>query len=240
MQKPTHNETELVLLTESIYETPDPRKALDDPEGLSAVGGDLSSERLIHLYSEGFFPWYSEPDPILWWHPKKRCVLIPTHFHESRSLRKAHKKENWSFTINRDFSSVIEHCAQLRAKEGTWISADIKYAYQTLHQLGYAHSIEARINNELVGGFYGVAIGQMFFGESMFSLHPNASKMALRNFCQIAPQCKIQLIDCQVESDHLLTLGAELMHRDTFITSLDNLIVTPNKNLLLTNSGTFS
>lgn len=239
MQDHANNENELILLTESIYETPTPSKALDDPEGLSAVGGDLSSERLIHLYSKGFFPWYSDPDPILWWHPRERCVLVPSHFHESRSLKKAQKKENWSFTINQDFHTVIEHCANLRSDEGTWISNDIKQAYQTLHQLGYAHSIEARVDGRLVGGFYGVALGKVFFGESMFSLHPNASKMALRGFSKIAAQCHIELIDCQVESEHLLSLGAQLMPRDTFVKSLNKLIIEPNKNLTLLNLGTF-
>ncbi|MEL0622115.1 leucyl/phenylalanyl-tRNA--protein transferase [Marinomonas arenicola] len=239
MQEQENTEKELVLLTECIDDTPDPDKALDDPEGLSAVGGDLSPARLIHLYSKGFFPWYSEPDPILWWHPQERCVLRPPEFHESRSLRKARNKENWSFTINQDFQAVMEHCASLREKEGTWISSDIKQAYQALHVLGYAHSIEARVDNQLVGGFYGVAMGKVFFGESMFSLRPNASKMALNGFCKIASELEIELIDCQVESEHLLTLGAQLMPRKSFSSSLTELIITPNKNQLLANLGTF-
>ncbi|REG86756.1 leucyl/phenylalanyl-tRNA--protein transferase [Marinomonas pollencensis] len=239
MPEQDNTDKELILLTERIDETPDPSKALDDPEGLSAVGGDLSPERLIHLYSKGFFPWYSDPDPILWWHPKERCVLQPQHFHESRSLRKASKKENWSFTLNQEFQSVMSHCAALREKEGTWISDDIKQAYQSLHALGYAHSIEARIDGELVGGFYGVAMGKVFFGESMFSLCPNASKLALNQFCKFAQEYEIELIDCQVESDHLLSLGAQLMPRDDFSAALARLITTPNKNQFLTNLEAF-
>lgn len=231
---------ELLILSDDIFETPNPHSALEDPEGLSAVGGDLSSDRLIHLYSKGFFPWYSDPDPILWWHPKERCTLKPNEFHESRSLRKAANRENWSFSFNQDFSTVIHHCAELRAKnEGTWISDDIKNAYINLHKLGYAHSFESRINGKLVGGFYGIAMGKMFFGESMFSLHPNASKLALREFCRRADDHQIELIDCQVESDHLLTLGANLMTRETFICALETLITSPDKNDLLNNQAVF-
>lgn len=240
MQEDTNTQQELVLLTESIYETPDPNKALEEPEGLSAVGGDLSPKRLIHLYSKGFFPWYSDPDPILWWHPKERCTLIPSQFHASKSLKKSLKREPWSITINQDFQRVIDYCAKLRAdKEGTWISNDIKAAYTQLHKLGYAHSIEARLDGELVGGFYGVAMGNMFFGESMFSLSPNASKIALYNLCQNAQRCGIKLIDCQVESEHLLSLGAGLMQRKSFIKALSELIHIPNKNPVLTNLRSF-
>ncbi|SBS28808.1 Leucyl/phenylalanyl-tRNA--protein transferase [Marinomonas spartinae] len=231
---------ELVLLSDDVLDTPNPNKALDDPEGLSAVGGDLSSERLIHLYSKGFFPWYSDPDPILWWHPKERCALVPRAFHESRSLRKAANRDNWSFSLNQDFDSVIHHCAELRAqKEGTWISEDIKNAYKNLHKLGFAHSFESRINGKLVGGFYGVAMGKMFFGESMFSLYPNASKLALREFCRRSEEYQIELIDCQVESDHLLTLGATLMARSKFVHALEVLIPSPKKNDLLNNQAIF-
>jgi len=229
---------ELILLTESPYDTPNPNKALQDPEGLSAIGGDLSSTRLIHLYSKGFFPWFSDPDPILWWHPKKRCVLRPEKFHESKSLKKALRKEAWYFSVNKEFKSVISHCSALRAdKEGTWISDDIKNAYIELHKLGYAHSIEIWRDDILVGGFYGVAMGNLFFGESMFSLVPNASKVALKTFCDLAKQCCIELIDCQVESEHLLSLGAELIPRETFLSALDRLIPNIEKNTELLNIG---
>lgn len=242
----TDDTQELVLLTESPYDTPDPSKALQDPEGLSAIGGDLSTTRLIHLYSKGFFPWFSDPDPILWWHPRQRCVLKPADFHLSKSLKKALKKidqtaskhEQWFFSINQDFSAVINHCAGLRVnKEGTWISKDIKTAYQKLHKLGYAHSIEIWQNETLIGGFYGIAMGNMFFGESMFSLAPNASKVALKLFCELAQNCHIELIDCQVESKHLLSLGAKLIEREVFSKQLEQLIPATTTNPALIQLG---
>ncbi|MBJ7536671.1 leucyl/phenylalanyl-tRNA--protein transferase [Marinomonas transparens] len=224
-------DNELILLSESPYDTPTPNKALKDPEGLSAIGGDLSSARLIHLYSKGFFPWYSDPDPILWWHPELRCTLKPEQFHTSKSLKKSLKKQPWTFTVNQEFDLVIGYCSELRAdKEGTWISSDIQNAYKNLNTLGYAHSIEVWLNEALVGGFYGIAMGKMFFGESMFSLQPNASKIALKTFCSIARSCEIELIDCQVESEHLMTLGASLMPRNDFISSLEALIPSTEKN----------
>ena len=229
---------ELILLSESPYDTPNPNKALDDPEGLSAIGGDLSSTRLLHLYSKGFFPWFSDPDPILWWHPEQRCTLNPDHFHISKSLKKAIKKDQWLFSVNQEFESVIGYCSALRAdKEGTWISTDIKNAYTKLHKLGYAHSIEIWHKNKLVGGFYGIAMGNMFFGESMFSLIPNASKIALKKFCELTKDCGIELIDCQVESDHLLSLGAKKMPRENFCDALEQLIPNIKKNSVLINIG---
>ncbi|GAB3481401.1 leucyl/phenylalanyl-tRNA--protein transferase [Marinomonas epiphytica] len=231
MSSPENNSPELLLLSESPYETPDPNKALADPDGLAAVGGDLSSERLIHLYSKGFFPWFSEPDPILWWHPSERCTLNPALFHQSRSLSKAIKKAPWCYSFNQAFDQVIEHCADLRKhQEGTWISPEIQQAYRHLHTQGYAHSIEIWLNDELVGGFYGVAIGKMFFGESMFSLKANASKVALSTFCRLAQSLDIALIDCQVESEHLMSLGAELTPRTKFIRLLEELTYPLEKN----------
>ncbi|CUB02555.1 leucyl/phenylalanyl-tRNA--protein transferase [Marinomonas fungiae] len=227
----TENRPELVLLTESVLDTPDPFKALLDPEGLSAVGGDLRPERLIHLYQHGFFPWYSDPDPILWWHPLERCTLVPSKFHESRSLKKALKKNEWTWKINADFSRTINTCSQLRADaEGTWISNDVINAYCTLNQQGYAFSIEAFLDGELAGGFYGVAMGKMFFGESMFSLKDNGSKVALWQFCRLAQELGIELIDCQVYSDHLTSLGAQMMSKASFVRALQDLIPTPTQN----------
>ena len=228
----------LIQLSESPYDTPNPNCALRDPEGLSAVGGDLSSTRLIHLYSKGFFPWFSDPDPILWWHPEQRCTIYPKQFHLSTSLKKAIKKNAWSFSINQEFETVITHCSELRAdKEGTWISEDIKRAYTELNKLGYAHSIEVWQDKKLVGGFYGVAMGKMFFGESMFSLLPNASKIALKAFCELAEHCEIDLIDCQVESDHLLSLGATIIPRKIFCKTLEQLIQNPDTNKTLISIG---
>ncbi|NLQ16690.1 leucyl/phenylalanyl-tRNA--protein transferase [Marinomonas sp. M1K-6] len=238
MPDTAHDSQELILLSASPYDTPDPHKALQDPEGLAAVGGDLSTTRLIHLYSKGFFPWFSELDPILWWHPEQRCTLKPSHFHASKSLKKALKKTTWHCSVNQAFERVIYHCSALREdKEGTWISSDIKRAYTALHKLGYAHSIEVWQDNQLVGGFYGIAMGNMFFGESMFSLVPNASKIALQQFCVLAEKCDIELIDCQVESKHLLSLGAELMPRALFSDTLSRLIPTTTTNPTLLSIG---
>lgn len=239
MQDSTQNSSkspqELVLLTESIYDTPDPFKALEDPEGLSAVGGDLKPERLIHLYQHGFFPWYSEPDPILWWHPLERCTLIPSDFHASRSLRKSLKNKNWSWQINANFKQSIDICRKLRADaEGTWISTDIIEAYTKLNEKGYAFSVEAYLNDELAGGFYGVAMGGVFFGESMYSLKDNGSKVALWQFCQLAPELGIQMIDCQVYSHHLISLGAKMLNKADFVNALKRLIPNPYPNCQLT------
>ncbi|TDO99490.1 leucyl/phenylalanyl-tRNA--protein transferase [Marinomonas balearica] len=227
-------EKELLLLTDNPYDTPIPNLALDEPEGLAAVGGDLSLERLIHLYQLGFFPWYSDPDPILWWHPPHRCCLIPNDFHTSRSLKKSIKRGNWRWSINTCFETVIEKCSSLRAEnEGTWISEDIKNAYINLSKNGYAFSFEVWSENELAGGFYGVSLGHVFFGESMFSLKPNASKVALKFFTDHCNEWGIKLIDCQVESEHLISLGAKNFPREEFISELANFVENPSKNTTL-------
>lgn len=224
-------EPELVLLTESVKDTPDPFRALLDPEGLSAVGGDLKPERLIHLYQHGFFPWYSDPDPILWWHPLERCTLRPSAFHLSRSLKKSIKRQVWTWRINHDFEQVIDTCRSLRAEaEGTWISQDVMKAYTALAQRGYAFSMEVFLDGKLAGGFYGVAMDRVFFGESMFSLTNNGSKVALWQFCQLCPAIGIDLIDCQVHSDHLVSLGAQMQSKQSFVTELRKLIPIAGRN----------
>ena len=231
MDKTKHLEPELVLLTESIYDTPDPFRALTDPEGLSAIGGDLKPERLIHLYQRGFFPWFSEADPILWWHPLERCTLVPSEFHCSRSLKKALRKNAWSYQINANFQRTIQLCSELRAqKEGTWITEDIIQAYSGLNKLEYGFSIEVFCDGELAGGFYGVAMGKFFFGESMFSLKENGSKVALMQFCILCESLGIEQIDCQVESDHILSLGAQMRTKECFVADLKQLIPEPSKN----------
>lgn len=229
-------EKQLLILSEDTFELPDPTLALDDPDGLAAVGGDLKPERLIHLYQYGFFPWYSEPDPILWWHPSLRCQLRPEKFHTSKSLKKHIRQFSGAITINRTFETVISHCAQLRQEqEGTWISNEISEAFINLHKQGYAHSIEVWRNNKLIGGFYGIAMGRVFFGESMFSLEPNASKLALYCLCQKAKELNIDFIDCQVESEHLTSLGANLVPRTVFLQQLEKAIPQPTKNKLFVN-----
>lgn len=229
-----NEEKQLLIFSDDIFELPDPNCALDDPDGLAAVGGDLSSERLIHLYQHGFFPWYSDPDPILWWHPAQRCQLDPALFHRSKSLKKHIRQFSGEIRVNQAFEEVIQHCAQLRAaQEGTWISDDIKKAFIALHNQGYAHSIEVWRDDNLIGGFYGIAMGRFFFGESMFSLEKNASKLALFGLCQHAPSLNIDMIDCQVESEHLMTLGANLVDRCDFIEQLKTAIPQAKKNTAL-------
>jgi leucyl/phenylalanyl-tRNA--protein transferase len=230
----SHLEPELLILADDPHELPSPHKALHEPEGLAAIGGDLTPKRLLNMYQHGFFPWFSEQDPILWWHPAERCVIAPEAFHCNRSLRKAVKRGNWQWRINGDFGKVIRTCAALRAhEEGTWIVPEIEQAYTRLHKLGYAFSVEVYLDGELAGGFYGVAMGQQFYGESMFSLKPNGSKIALGQFCSLCPELGIRLIDCQVESDHLLTLGAKLMPRPEFVEVLKQHVPMQTPNLAL-------
>ncbi len=196
---------------------PDSSHALEDPNGLLAVGGDLSADRLLLAYSRGIFPWYSEGDPILWWTPDPRCVLFPDEFKISKTLRKAMKSNSFSLTWNQAFVAVMEGCAGPRSEdEGTWIDENMASAYQRLHRLGYAHSIDVWQQDTLVGGLYGVALGTCFFGESMFHRVTEASKVALAGLVWRARATDINLIDCQVSSDHLLSLGARNLPRQHF------------------------
>lgn len=198
-----------------------------DPDGLLAAGGDLSRERLIAAYSRGIFPWYSAGQPILWWSPDPRCVLLPSRFHASRSARKALRRNQASicFSLNHAFSDVIAACAE-RPNSGTWITEKMRDAFIALHVSGYAHSVEVWIDDTLAGGLYGLRLGQVFFGESMFSRHPGASRYALGLLCGLRQHLDIQLIDCQVYSDHLQSLGAQLMPREGFETRLRHLVKT--------------
>lgn len=197
---------------------PHPETALKEPDGLLAVGGDLSPERLLAAYRQGIFPWFSDDDPILWWSPNPRCVIFPEQIHISRSMRKHIRKGSYRVTFDEAFTEVIHACASTReASTGTWISAEMQQAYIALHQQGIAHSVEVWEKDQLIGGLYGLGIGKLFFGESMFSLRINASKIA---FIALANQLKIwgyPLIDCQVHNDHLESLGATNISRDEFI-----------------------
>jgi leucyl/phenylalanyl-tRNA--protein transferase len=185
-------------------------EALDYPNGLLAVGGDLCPERLIEAYHHGIFPWYEEPQPVLWWTPDPRSVLFPDRLHISRSLRRTLRRDRFRLTVDRAFERVMRMCAQLRGDGlGTWIGDDMLAAYCDLHHIGHAHSIEVwNVDNTLVGGLYGVALGRVFFGESMFSEENDASKVALVALVDIARRGQFELIDCQVESEHLNSLGA--------------------------------
>lgn len=184
--------------------------------GLLAVGGDLSPQRLLLAYTRGIFPWYNPGEPILWWAPDPRCVLFPEQIHISKSLHKVLKRGDFQVTFNRDFVAVIESCRQIRSEQGTWITREMCEAYVALHRLGFAHSVECWQQDRLVGGLYGVSIGRCFFGESMFSRVANASKVAMVTLCQQLPLQGVRLIDCQQTSDHLLSLGATEISRETF------------------------
>jgi len=197
---------------------PPTSEALADPPGLLAAGGDLSPGTLLRAYRQGIFPWFSEGDPILWWTLSPRLVLSPDQFHASRSLRKALRRTPWQYAIDQRFADVIQHCAAVprAGQPGTWISPAMQQAYLRLHQLGHAHSVEIYRDGQLVGGLYGVCLGQAFFGESMFSLESDASKVALHTLCQLHTELDIALVDCQMETPHLMSLGARSLDRQTF------------------------
>lgn len=195
-----------------------PPADLADEDGLLAIGGDLSMERLLLAYRKGIFPWYEE-EYILWWCPNPRFVLFPGKLKISNSMKQVLKKGELEFFVNRNFSGVISACKTIsrRGQEGTWISDAMRNAYINLHRHGYAHSAEAWLNGELVGGLYGVRLGKIFFGESMFSKVSNASKFAFIHYVQHLQSEGVQLIDCQVYTAHLESLGAEMIARGEFL-----------------------
>ena len=195
--------------------------ALTDPDGLLCAGGDLSPARLLEAYRRGIFPWFSEGQPILWWSPDPRTVLYPAEFKVSRSLAKTIRNRGFAVSVDRAFAEVMAHCADERLRpEGTWISPQMRAAYQRLHELGLAHSYETWDGDRLVGGLYGVALGHVFFGESMFSLERDASKVALAELVRTMIERNGRLIDCQVASAHLETLGARSIPRRQFVREL--------------------
>ena len=196
--------------------------ALSQPDGLLCFGGDLSSERLLHAYRRGIFPWYSEGQPIMWWSPAPRCVIYPQELVIRRSLKKTMRNAGFQFTIDRDFSQVISACALPRGDdEGTWITSDMIAAYTKLHEQGHAHSAEIWSDGHLVGGLYGIAIGRVYFGESMFALKRDASKVALACMGHFLKRHNFRLIDAQVTSSHMLSMGAREISRAQFISELD-------------------
>ncbi|MCG9880720.1 MAG: leucyl/phenylalanyl-tRNA--protein transferase [Bacteroidia bacterium] len=195
-----------------------PHPELADEDGLLAVGGDLLPQTLINAYSIGAYPWFNEEDPILWWNPDPRLVLFPSEVKVSKSMKQVLKKGVFSYTINQQFEELIQQCRDVRLLyEGTWISPEIVEAYTRMHHLGFAHSVEVWEGDELVGGFYGMQLGKVFFGESMFSKRSNASKAALIYFCLHAMQEGIELIDCQQSTSHLMSLGAREISRKEFL-----------------------
>jgi len=196
---------------------PDVNLALEEPNGLLAVGGDLSSKRLLSAYQAGVFPWYEEGQPIMWWAPNPRCVLFPSQVHVSRSMRKLLRSSQFEIRCDTAFASVIEQCSAPRSySAGTWITKAMKAAYIDLHRQGIAHSIEVWENDRLRGGLYGLSIGRVFFGESMFSEVANASKLALIGLCGQLEQWGYPIIDCQVDNPHLRSMGAQLLPRHKF------------------------
>jgi leucyl/phenylalanyl-tRNA---protein transferase len=196
---------------------PPTHMALRDPNGLLCVGGDLSPQRLVRAYQRGIFPWFNEDDPILWWTPQPRCVFITAEFHLPNRLLRTVKKSNWRIRANHNFAGLMSACGAPRAEScGTWISPQMLKAYARLNELGYAHSIEIYDSEVLAGGIYGVGIDRMFFGESMCSLQPGASKAALFVLCKTLSQHGVPLLDAQVESAHLQSLGAQTMSRANF------------------------
>ncbi|MBN2545898.1 MAG: leucyl/phenylalanyl-tRNA--protein transferase [Spirochaetes bacterium] len=186
-------------------------------EGIIAIGGDLSVKRLILAYSSGIFPWYSETEPILWWSPDPRFVLFPQNIKISKSLKKFNKKNIYKITFDKDFENVINMCSKLRSKKGTWLTNEMIEAYIALHNEGYAHSVEAWHNNKLAGGLYGVSLGRCFFGESMFFIMENASKVCLITLAETLLKKEFLFIDSQVYTRHLENFGACNISRNDYI-----------------------
>ncbi len=198
---------------------------LAEPDGLLAIGGDLSPERLLLAYQNGIFPWY-EGDTILWWCPDPRFVLFPGELKISKSTRALLKKEGFEFTHNKAFAAVIQQCKAIRrpGQQGTWITPELEKAYCKMHELGFAHSAEVWQDGELAGGLYGIKLGKVFFGESMFSRVSNASRYAFTNYVLLLKEEGIQLIDCQVYTEYLENFGARMISRQEFISLLEVLI----------------
>ncbi len=196
---------------------PEISAALSAPDGLLAAGGDLKPDRLLYAYRRGVFPWFDSGQPILWWSPDPRCVIRPDSFHVARRLRRSIRNSDLGLSFNKAFSTVIESCAADRVgHEGTWITDEMIEAYSSLHAQGWAHSVEVWRDDALIGGLYGLVIGKAFFGESMFSLASNASKIAMWALCDLLVHQEFEILDCQVVSPHLASLGATLMPRAEF------------------------
>ncbi|SHN51040.1 leucyl/phenylalanyl-tRNA--protein transferase [Desulfovibrio litoralis] len=210
----------MFLLSRNTVDFPDP--ALADEDGILAVGGDLTPVRLLTAYSLGIFPWYNEDSPILWWHPDPRCVLFLNEFHLPKSLKKVINAGTFELRIDTAFEAVIKSCANSFRpnQEGTWLTQEMQQAYLHLHKLGFAHSIESWQNNKLCGGVYGVALGNIFFGESMFYKEPNASKIAFYGLVTLLKKLNFRLLDCQQRSENVLRFGAREISRQAFMQEL--------------------
>jgi len=193
-----------------------------DEDGLLAIGGDLGTERLLLAYRSGIFPWYNEGEPICWWSPDPRFVLYPSELKISNSMRTVLNNGKFRFSIDRAFTEVIQNCKTVTRKgqDGTWISPAVQKAYTILHEQGYAHSAETWLDGKLVGGLYGIKLDNIFFGESMFSIEKNASKFAFIKYVQLLQKENLQLVDCQVYTGHLESLGAGMISRERFVEAL--------------------
>ncbi len=218
-----------IYLTEldNTFNFPSPYKALNDPNGLLAFGGDLDPMRILSGYHQGIFPWYGPGEPILWWSPSPRAVFDPLTFKPSKSLKKFQRKHNYKVTLNHDTERVIRLCSSTRPASETWLNEDMQNAYIELANQGYCHSVEVWDEDELIGGLYGISVGSLFCGESMFSLKDNASKIALWSLCHHLKANQGQLIDCQIMNPHLASLGAFELERDVFMQKLLSLREKP-------------
>jgi len=207
-----------------------PSVDLADEQGFLAYGGDLSPERLISAYESGIFPWYEEGQPILWWAPPERMILKPGEMKVSKSLRQTLRSMKFEVRIDSSFEDVIDHCARVKrqGQNGTWITPEMKQAYVRLYKLGIAHSFESYKDGQLVGGLYGISLGKAFFGESMFSLESDASKVAFHALSEFTKRKGFEIIDCQLYTDHLASLGADTIARDDFIDLLKQALAHPD------------
>jgi leucyl/phenylalanyl-tRNA--protein transferase len=207
----------IYYLPKQAHIFPHPLEA--DTSGMLAIGGDLSPERLIVAYQHGIFPWYNEDEPIVWWFPNPRCVLFPEKVKVSKSMRPYFNNGKYDVSFDQHFVKVIENCREItrHGQDGTWLNDDMISAYTALHEMGYAHSVEVRDSQgEMIGGLYGIAIGKIFYGESMFSIKSNASKFALISLARKLQQLGFNLIDCQQDTPHMKSMGAELMSAQVF------------------------
>lgn len=217
-----------IFLLQDKQPFPPVELALDQPNGLLAAGGDLSPERILEAYRHGIFPWFNADDPILWWSPDPRMVLFPAEFKISNSLRKTLRNGDYEVRSDTAFEQVMRACAAPReGQAGTWILEEMIAAYCELHRRGYAHSVETWIDGKLVGGLYGMALGKMFYGESMFSRRTDASKIALAHLAKQLEYWNFGMVDCQMNTPHLASLGAREIPRDEFIRRLQELIHYP-------------
>jgi len=212
----------LYSLDQKYYGFPDPNHA--EKDGLIAFGGDLNPQRVLSAYSQGIFPWYSPGEPILWWSPDPRFILFPNKFHIPKSLSKTIRKTDFTITMDQAFVTVIHECADIRNKNGcgTWITSKMIQAYSKLYEMGFAHSVETWMDGELVGGLYGISLGRMFAGESMFFRKSNASKIALVALVTFVRSYQFDFIDCQMHTSHLKNFGAENIPRNDFLRLLSN------------------